>query len=253
MVAAGGCVLCLSFHERMLEQNQLELGQVQADEIKAKTQKGSMWMAIMVSTRLWLGGAVNANRDTDLLQQVANQVRRIALCCPILIAVDGLNTYLTVFRDAFRTGIPRLAGQTGRMTLVQWPNIAIVQVIKSKQVGVLNIKRVNATFRQRLACLFRRTRFLAHHCTTLQTSMYVLDYVYNFCDFHKSLRVRLSVGWHGFRWVQRTPALAAHLTDHRWSLEELFITKTLPPPWIKKQGRGRLPNRLLFRMSRYGI
>jgi hypothetical protein len=28
------------------------------------------------------------------------------------------------------------------MTLVEWSNIAIVQVIKSKQAGVLNIKRV---------------------------------------------------------------------------------------------------------------
>jgi hypothetical protein len=73
---------------------------------------------------------------------MAGQVRRIALCRPLLIAVDGLNTYLSVFREAFRTGIPRSAGQTGRMTLVEWPNIAIVQVIKSKQEGVLNIKRV---------------------------------------------------------------------------------------------------------------
>jgi transposase-like protein len=276
---------CQIFHERLLDQNQLELGQVQADEIKAKTQKRSIWMAMamMVSTRLWLGGAVSPNRDTNLLQQMAQQVRRIALCRPLLVAVDGLNTYLTVFRDAFRTGIPRSKGQTGRMTLVEWPNIAIVQVIKSKQAGILNIKRVivqgqqtmieqiiqatqgkgmintayierlNATFRQRLACLFRRTRHLARHQVTLQNSMYILGCVYNFCDFHKSLRLRLSVGWHGFRWVQRTPALAAHLTDHRWSLLELFTTKTPPPPWIKKQGRGRFTSRLLLRRARYGV
>jgi len=88
------------------------------------------------------GRAVSANRDTTLLQQLAEQVRRMALCRPLLIAVDGLNTYLSVFRDAFRTGLPRSKGQTGRMTLVEWPNITIVQVIKSKQAGVLNIKRV---------------------------------------------------------------------------------------------------------------
>ena len=135
---------CQTFHERMLDQHQLELGQVQADEIKAKTQKGAIWMAMamMVSTRLWLGGAVSPYRDTSLLRERVQQVRRIALCRPLLIAVDGLNTYLSVFRDAFRTGIPRSKGQTGRMTLVEWPNIAIVQVIKSKQDGVLNIKRV---------------------------------------------------------------------------------------------------------------
>jgi len=88
------------------------------------------------------GRAVSANRDTTLLQQLAEQVRRMALCRPLLIAVDGLNTYLSVFRDAFRTGLPRSKGQTGRMTLVECPNITIVQVIKSKQAGVLNIKRV---------------------------------------------------------------------------------------------------------------
>jgi hypothetical protein len=115
----------------------------------------------------------------------------------------------------------------------------IEQIIRATQgKGMINtayIERLNATFRQRLACLFRRTRHLARHQMTLQASMYVLGCVYNFCDFHKSLRLRLSVGWHGFRWVQRTPALAAHLTDHCWSLEELFTTKTPPPPWIKNR------------------
>ena len=95
----------------------------------------------------------------------------------------------------------------------------IEEIIKATQgKGIINtayIERLNATFRQRLACLFRRTRHLARHQRTLQASMYVLGCVYNYCDFHKSLRLRLSVGWHGFRWVQRTPALAAHLTDHR--------------------------------------
>jgi transposase-like protein len=135
---------CQAFHERLVEDHQLDLGQVQADEIKAKTQRGPIWvaMAMMVSTRLWLGGAVSASRDTALLQKMAQPVRAIALCRPLLIAVDGLNLYPNVFRDAFRTGIPRLAGQIGRMTLVEWPNIAIVQVVKSKIVGTWNIQRI---------------------------------------------------------------------------------------------------------------
>jgi len=240
-------------------------------------------MAMMVSTRLWLGGAVSAYRDTALLQKMAQQVRAIALCRPLLIAVDGLNLYPNVFRDAFRTGIPRLAGQIGRMTLVEWPNIAIVQVVKSKQSGTWSIRRLivqgtkamieqllqttqgggiintayierlNATFRQRLACLFRRTRHLARQSTTLQHSMFVLGCVYNFCDFHQSLRLRLSVGRHGFHWVQRTPALAAGLTDHRWTLQELFLHKTPPRPRLKKQGRGPMSNRLKKRLQRYGF
>jgi hypothetical protein len=167
--------------------------------------------------------------------------------------------------------------------LVRWPNIALVQVIKSKQAGMWNIRRtivqgkksmidqllqatqgggmintayivrLNATFRQRLACLIRRTRHLARYNATLQNSMYVLGCVYNFCDFHQSLRVRLSVGRHGFRWVQRTPPLASGLTDYRWSLAELFTHKTPPHPWLKKQGRGRISNQFKRRMQRYGF
>jgi len=276
---------CQALHERLVEDHQLDLGQVQADEIKAKTQQGPIWiaMAMMVSTRLWLGGAVSASRDTALLQKMAQQVRAIALCRPLLIAVDGLNLYPNVFRNAFRTGIPRMAGQIGRMILVEWPNIAIVQVVKSKSSGTWNIQRIiaqgtkamveqllettqgggvintayierlNATFRQRLACLFRRTRHLARQSTTLQQSMYVLGCVYNFCDFHKSLRLRLSVGRHSFHWVPRTPALAAGLADHRWSLEELFFHKTPPRPLLKKQGRGPMSNRLKKRLQHYGF
>jgi hypothetical protein len=276
---------CQAFHERLVEDHQLDLGQVQADEIQVKTQRGPIGvaMAMRVSTRLWLGGAVSAYRDTALLQKMAQQVRTIALCRPLLVAVDGLNLYPNLFRDAFRTGIPRLAGQIGRMTLVEWPNSTMVQVVKSKSSGTWSIQRIivqgtqtmveqllqssqeggmintayierlNATFRQRLACLFRRTRHLARQSTTLQQSMYVLGCVYNFCDFHQSLRLRLSVARHGFRWVQPTPALAAGLADHRWTLQQLFLHKTPPRPWLKKQGRGRLSNSFKKRMHRYGF
>src|SRR5512134_747382 len=48
---------CRMVHEHLVEQRQFDLQQVQADEIKAKVQGGSVWlaMAMMVSTRLWLG------------------------------------------------------------------------------------------------------------------------------------------------------------------------------------------------------
>jgi transposase-like protein len=106
---------CQAFHERLVEDHTLGLGPVQADESKAKTQRGPIWvaMAIMVSTRLWLGGAVSAYRDTALLQMMAQQVRAMALCRPLLIAVDGLNFYPNVFRDAFRTRIHAWQGRLG--------------------------------------------------------------------------------------------------------------------------------------------
>jgi hypothetical protein len=144
-----------------------------------------------------------------------------------------------------------------RRIIVQGAQAMVEGLLQTTQGGgTINtayIERLNATFRQRLACLFRRTRHLAQHSTTLQDSIVVLGCVYNFCDFHQSLRLRLSVGRRGFRWVQRTPALAAGLADHCWTFEELFRHKTPPRPWTKKQGRGRNPNRLKKRMQRYGF
>ena len=48
-------------HESVIGKSQLDLVHVQADEIKVKTRGGTIWMALamMVSTRLWLGGAVS--------------------------------------------------------------------------------------------------------------------------------------------------------------------------------------------------
>jgi hypothetical protein len=35
------------------------------------------------------------------------------------------------------------------------------------------------------------------------------------------LRLKLWVGERGYRWVQRTPAMAAGITDHRWNVKIL--------------------------------
>jgi transposase-like protein len=262
---------CQQVHEHTVGSAQLDLQQVQADEIKVKTQKGTFWMALalMVPTRLWLGGVVSAKRDLLLIQNLAEQVRQIALCRPLLLAVDGLASYVTAFQNAFRTALPRRKGEKGRPKLIAWPNIAIVQVVKQRTVdhlhidrrivqggqeliqrliqasqgrGVINtafIERLNATFRQRLASLTRRTRTLARKAETLVRGMYVVGCLYNFCDCHKSLRLRLSVGRFGHRWVQRTPAMAAGLTDHIWTLAELFAFKVPPPRWEPPKQQGR--------------
>ncbi|MCZ7568383.1 MAG: hypothetical protein M5U01_07330 [Ardenticatenaceae bacterium] len=112
----------------------------------------------------------------------------------------------------------------------------------SQGAGGINtafIERLNATFRQRLASLTRRTRTLARKAETLVSGMYVVGCLYNFCDCHKSLRLRLSVGRFGHRWVQRTPAIAAGLTDHIWTMAELFAFKVPPPRWEPPKQRGR--------------
>ena len=177
---------------------------------------------------------------------------------------------------AFRSKVPHWRGEIGRGKLVSWPDIAIVQVLKqhvesvltidrrivqgSQEMverlikatqngkGVINtafIERLNATFRQRLNNLVRRTRTLARRSETLLAGMYLVGCFYNLCDYHQSLRLKLSVGSFGHHWVQCTPAIAAKLTDHQWTYAELFAFKVPPPRWCPLVQRGRPSHRML--------
>jgi transposase-like protein len=273
---------CQQVHEHLVESSQHDLEQVQADEIKAKTQKGTQWMAfaIWVSTRLWMGGVVSPKRDMALIQSLADKVRQMALCRPLLLAVDGLASYVSAFRDAFRSKFPRQDGEIGRCKMVSWPDIYIVQVVKQRVEGVLNverrivqgaknmienliqktqgkgvintafIERLNATFRQRISPLARRSRNLAQQAETLVAGMYLVGCFYNFCDYHHSLRLKLSVGSFGHRWVQRTPAIAAKLTDHQWTFAELLNFKVPPPRWTMPSQRGR-PSAAMLKLAQH--
>jgi transposase-like protein len=271
---------CQQVHEHLVESSQHDLEQVQADEIKVKTQRGTFWMAlaIWVPTRLWMGGEVSPKRDLDLIQALADKVRSMALCHPLLLAVDGLASYVSAFRNAFRSKFPRLEGELGRCKLVAWQDIAIVQVVKQRVEGVLHverrivqgpknmierlilttqgkgvintafIERLNATFRQRINSLTRRTRTLAQRAETLVAGMYIVGCFYNFCDFHHSLRLKLSVGSFGYRWVQRTPAIASKLADHQWTPTELLNFKVPPSRWEIPKQRGR-PSTAMLRLA----
>lgn len=190
-------------HDSVIGNSQLDLIHVQADEIKVKTHGGTMWMALamMVSTRLWLGGVVSRKRDTDLIEQLVAKIRQVALCRELLLAVDGLASYVKAFQKAFRS--PHRTGQKGRPRLIAWGGIQIVQVVKqrtptfhisrrivqgsekiiqdlrqrSRGGAVINtayIERLNATFRQRTSSLARRSRQAASQQLTLHASMYLV-------------------------------------------------------------------------------
>ncbi len=95
---------CRLVHETVVGNSQLDLQQVQADEIKVKAQGQTFWMALamMVPTRLWLGGAISPKRDLAFIQAPANQVHQLARCRRLLLAVDGLASNVKAFRRAFR-------------------------------------------------------------------------------------------------------------------------------------------------------
>lgn len=250
-----------------------DLVQVQADEIHVKTQAGVLWMAmaLMVSTRLWLGGAVSPQRDRDLIGRLVAIVAACASFGPLLFVSDGLVTYIDAVRKAFRT---RQSGTGGRPRLIGWTDLAIAQVVKqyagravkgtihrlvhgSVEVfltllwstpgcQVLNtafIERLNGTFRSRLAVLGRRTRCSARRAATVTRGMYLVGTVYNFCSMHCSLTLA-----DGHR---QTPAMAAGITDHVWTVSELLHRRVPPPRWEPPRRRGRRSQELQALVDRW--
>src|SRR2546427_459526 len=81
--------------EHLVEQPR-DLGQVQADEIRVKKQGGIVWMALamMVKTRLWLGGGGSEQRDMPLIRRLIERARRCAGRRPLLGCTDDLVSYL---------------------------------------------------------------------------------------------------------------------------------------------------------------
>ena len=94
--------------------------------------------AIMVGSRLWLGGELSPTRNKPLLRRLTDRVRSMALCRPLLFAVDGLPGYMSSIQDSFRSKLPR-NGQKGRSKLVSWPNINIVQLIRRRKPDGLEV------------------------------------------------------------------------------------------------------------------
>ena len=260
--AAEAGVHCEQVHRHLILGAPLTLLHVQADEIRVRMQKGVVWMAmaIMVSARLWLGGVVSPHRDKALIRQVADMVRACARPGALLVAVDGLAAYVNAFRRAFRNKIPREG--PGRPRLEPWEGVVIGQVVKQykrrRVVGVVRrlvqgteealaqllalsgggqtlntayIERLNATFRSRLTSLVRRTRYGARRQRMLTLGMYLVGTVYNFCTPHETLTLA--------RGRPCTPAMAAGLTGHVWTVAELLHFHVPPPPWQPPRKRGR--------------
>ena len=261
------------FHEHHVLRGQVELGHVQADELYVKTVAGRLWMAMAmaVPSRLWLGGVVSPKRDPALILTVVRMVRSAARSLAILVCVDGLASYVTAFARVFRD--PVRPGRRGRPRLVATAGLLLGQVVKHHTgrcvVGVTRrvvrgtaaaiaavlqatgtgtgintayIERLNATFRGALSPLVRRGRAIARGAGTLTAGMYLVGCAYNFCWPHDSLRVAADAG-EGLKWRERTPAMAAGLTDHRWTMRE-WLSHPIPlPPWVPPKRRGRLPRR----------
>src|SRR5215813_14257050 len=229
-------------HESLVEPPR-DLGQGQADELRGKKQGGIVWRAraMMVRTRLGLGGEVSAPRALPLMRRLIERVRRCAAQHPLVLCTDGVVSSSRAMRETFRAPVHTSTG--GRPRLRPWRHVLIAQVVKryerrrvvatdrrlvdgaparvetlrrrSPGGGMIHtayIERLKATFRERLAPLARRCRALARHTLTLSQGMFWVGTVYNCCTPHASLSQA----------QQTTPAMAAEITDHCWTMHALL-------------------------------
>jgi transposase-like protein/IS1 family transposase len=265
---------CESVHKEKIERGLLNLIHVQADEMWLKMRGAVLWvaLAIMAPTRLWIAVEVSKKRDSNLTDNLMQQVRRCALSlCAILICTDGFPAYPKSIIKAFRKKVKDTPGP-GASKKVVWPRLYIGTVIKStvkrrltevsrrmshgqwrkakkllkiskggKKLNTSFIERFNGTIRERFAPFTRKCRYLAAKVETVHTGIYLIGSVYNFCSPHDELSKSQTKGGFGF---PCTPAMASGLTDHVWSVRELLTYKVAPPPLPipKKKGRPRTKN-----------
>jgi hypothetical protein len=231
-----------------------------------------MAMAMAVPSRLWRGGVISPRRDLTLIPAVVRMAPRAARGPAMLACVDGLASYVTAFARVFRD--PVRTGRAGRPRLVPTAGLLLGQVIKHRAgrhlvsitrrvvrgsaaaitavlaatgtgagINTAYIERLNATFRGALSPLARRGRAIARGAGALTSGMYLVGCAYNFCWAHDSLRVGGDPE-PGRKWPERTPAMAAGLTDHCWTMRE-WLSQPIPmPPWVPPKRRGRPPKRL---------
>ncbi len=251
---------CQRVQQAVVQQGQLTLTHVQADEIRVKGKKGIFWMglAMEVSSRLWLAGVVQTSRDHVLADRLLQQVRRCACgASRLLICVDGWAAYPNAILRAFVEQVSESI-QTGKQQMQVWSHLVIGQVIKTQkkhrlvsvkhtllrgdeqglkqaleqsrggtQINTAYIERLNGTVRERLASLTRKCRHASQRLSAFQWGMYLIGCTYNLCWPHQELSKKEHAGY------ACTPAMASGLTTHIWSLQELLLHKVPPHVLLK--------------------
>ena len=119
---------------------------------------------------------------------------------------------------------------------------AVQQVLAAHgwQINTAFVERINLTIRQHVAAVGRRVSTLCKGADGLRQQVAVFHCYYNFCLPHASVRQPLPQPepTHGTdsatQWRPCTPAMAAGLTDHVWTLREVLLFRV--PPWPQLAG-----------------
>jgi hypothetical protein len=212
-------------------------------------------------------------RTVEMAQHVVHQVaRRFASICVPLWLSDGFKGYLPAIVGHCGFWVhPERRQDKGPWPKPRWmplPGLRYAQVVKQyrrkRLVGVKHrvvfgtmdaieqvlaacgwkintsfVERFNLDLRQSVAAIGRRVNTLCQGEDGLQHQLALGHVYYNFCLSHASLRQPLAepVPTNGSGsakvWRPCTPAMAAGLTDHVWSLREVLLYRV--PPWPQPQ------------------
>jgi IS1 family transposase len=227
-----------------------------------------IWVAMDPVTKLLLALDVG-DRTRAMAQRLVHQVVQVlAPGCVPLFLTDGFTEYATALLTHYGQWVqPARRHATGPAPKPRWmplPQLLYAQVVKTvrrrrlvrvshrvvfgtleavKQVLVAYgwqiqtafIERVNLSIRQHVAAVGRRVATLCKGEDGLRQQLTLYHGYYNFCLPHASLRQLLpqSLPTNGTgsakHWRPCTPAMAAGLTDHVWSLREVLLYRV--PPW----------------------
>ncbi len=227
-----------------------------------------VWAAIDPVTKLLLTLDVG-DRTLAMAQSVVHQVAQVlAPGCVPLFLTDGFKEYTTALLTHFGQWVqPPRRQDKGPAPKLRWmplPGLLYAQVIKTVrrrrlvrvrhrvvfgtleavqqvlaacgwQINTAFVERLNLTIRQHVAAIGRRVTTLCKGEEGLRQQLALYHGYYNFCLPHASLRQLLpqSEPTHGSgsakRWRLQTPAMAAGLTDHVWTLREVLLFRV--PPW----------------------
>jgi IS1 family transposase len=231
-----------------------------------------VWTAMDPQSKLLLVVDVGT-RTLAMAQRVLHHlVQVLAPGCVPLFLTDGFNEYRMAILTHFGHWIqPERRATKGAMPKPRWmplPELLYAQVVKSYRrrriVGVKHrvvfgtqlaieqvlaacgwtintsfVERLNLDLRQCVAAIGRRVNTVCQGEEGLLDRLVLFQTYHNFVLPHASLRQPLPVPepTHGNssakQWQPRTPAMAAGLTDHIWSLKEVLLYRV--PPWPQTQ------------------
>ena len=213
-------------------------------------------------------------RTLAMAQRVVHHVVQVlASGCVPLFLTDGFKEYATALLTHYGQWVqPERRQATGPRPKPRWiplPELLYAQVIKTVrrrrlvrlgrrvvfgtleaveqvlatcgwQINTAFIERMNLSIRQHVAAVGRRVSTLCKGEDGLRQQLALSHASYNFCLPHASLRQPLPrpVPTNGTGsakpWRPQTPAMAAGLTDHVWTLREVLLYRV--PPWPQPAG-----------------